>query len=126
MAILLNSIKGEPLTAREIDQNMAELDCRIKTLEDLAQAETAITVENVHDALVFKNGLGIEVGRAILPKWMPRVRGEWQLGEVYVFGDWVRFEGSLYFCIAPHIVPYTVPEGEMAFDKSKWELLIGE
>ena len=68
MGIVLRSIKGEPLTVQEMDQNMMELDCRIKALEDLSQAETAITVENVHDSLVFKNGLGTEVGRAILPK----------------------------------------------------------
>lgn len=125
MAIVLRSIKGEPLTMAEMDQNMAELDCRIKMLEDLAQAETAITVENVHDALVFKNGLGIEVGRAVLPKWMPRVRGEWQPGEVYAYGDWIRFEGQLYFCTAPHVVPYAVSDGEAAFERKHWELLLG-
>lgn len=125
MAIILRSIKGEPLTMAEMDQNMAELDCRIKTLEDLSQAETAITVENVHDALVFKNGLGIEVGRAVLPKWMPRVRGEWQPGEVYAYGDWVRFEGRLYFCTAPHVAPYAVSDGEVVFGEKNWELLLG-
>lgn len=125
MAITLRSIKGEPLTMAEMDQNMAELDCRIKVLEDLSQAETAITVENVYDALVFKNGLGIEVGRAVLPKWMPRVRGEWQPGEVYAYGDWVRFEGRLYFCTAPHVAPYSVADGEVAFEDKNWELLLG-
>jgi len=126
MAILLHSIKGEPLTTLEMDQNISQLDCRIKALEDLAQTETAITVDTLHDSLVFKNGLGIEVGRAILPKWMPRVRGEWQSGEVYAFGDWVRFDGKLYFCTAAHRVPYAVPDGETPFDTHKWELLIGE
>jgi hypothetical protein len=125
MALILRSIKGAPLTVVEMDQNMAELDCRLKALEDLAQAETAITVENVHDSLVFKNGLGIEVGRAVLPKWMPRVRGEWQPGEVYAFGDWVRFEGKMYFCIAAHVAPFSVSEGERAFDVKNWQLLLG-
>ncbi len=125
MGIVLRSIKGEPLTMTELDQNMSELDCRIKVLEDLAQAETAIKVENVHDALVFKNGLGIEVGRAVLPKWMPRVRGEWQPGEVYAYGDWIRFEGKLYFCIAAHVAPFAVAAGQAAFEGKHWELLIG-
>jgi hypothetical protein len=125
MAIILRSIKGEPLTVVEMDQNMAELDCRIKTLEDLAQAETAITVENVHDALVFKNGLGLEVGRVVLPKWMPRVRGEWQPGEVYAYGDWVRYEGVLYFCNVAHVVPYAVADGGTSFEKKNWQLLLG-
>ena len=125
MTIVLRSTKGVPLTALEMDQNMVGLDRRIKTLEDLAQAETAITVDNMHGTLVFKNGLGVEVGRAILPCWMPRVRGEWQPGEVYAFGDWVRLDGKLYFCNVPHIVPFSVPDGEVVFSEKNWQLLLG-
>lgn len=125
MAIVLRSIKGEPLTAAEMDCNIAGLDARLKVLEDLAQSETEITVENVHDALVFKNGLGFEVGRAILPKWMPRVRGEWQPGEVYTFADWVRHDGKLYFCNVPHVAPFSAGDGEVVFEEAKWELLLG-
>eukprot|EP01035_Chromulina_nebulosa_P020447 gene20447-26531_t len=90
-----------------MDQNMTELDQRLKRLEDLSMAEAAITVEDHQGALVFKNGLGEEVGRAVLPRWMPRLRGDWQPGEVYAFGDWVRFEHKVYFCKTPHVTPYT-------------------
>lgn len=125
MGIILRSIKGEPLTVAEMDQNFTELDSRIKALEDLTQAETALMVESSAESLVFKNGLGLEVGRAVLPKWMPRVRGEWQPGEVYALGDWVRFEGKLYFCNVAHVAPFSEMGCEDVFDKVKWQLLLG-
>lgn len=125
MGIVLRSVKGEPLTVAEMDQNLRELDSRIKTLEDLAHAETAFSVESSCESIVFKNGLGFEVGRAVLPKWMPRVRGEWQPGEVYALGDWVRFEGKLYFCNAAHVAPFSLAEGEDVFDAKNWDLLLG-
>ena len=125
MGIILRSIKGEPLTVAEMDQNFIGLDSRIKVLEDLTQAETALMVESSSESLVFKNGLGLEVGRVVLPKWMPRVRGEWQPGEVYALGDWVRFEGKLYFCNAAHVAPFSIAEGENVFDVKNWDLLLG-
>lgn len=125
MAIILRSTKGEPLTITEMDSNISQLDNRLKALETLTQSENTLTVENQHDTLVFKNGLGCEVGRAILPKWMPRVRGDWQPGEVYAFGDWVRYQEKLYFCKAAHVAPFTTVECMDVFDVKNWELLLG-
>jgi hypothetical protein len=109
----------------EMDGNLAELDRRIQILENLAQSENTMTVENQYDALVFKNGLGFEVGRAVLPKWMPRLRGDWQPGEAYAFGDWVRYDEKLYFCKTPHVAPFTPMDCADVFEINKWELLIG-
>lgn len=125
MAILLRNVKGEPLTIAEMDGNLSELDARIKALEDLSHAENSLHIESQHDALIFKNGLGIEMGRAILPKWMPRIRGEWQPGEAYAFGDWVRYLGKMYFCKVPHVAPFTIAGSDDVFVNQNWELLMG-
>jgi hypothetical protein len=137
MAILLRNHKGMPLTAQEMDHNMAELDQRLKRLEDLSMAETRITIEHQAGLLVFKNGLNEELGQVELPRWMPRARGEWQAGEVYSFGDWVRFDGKLYFCKTPHVAPFvasqaatcelaqTTVAGTCGFEFRHWELLMG-
>jgi hypothetical protein len=117
MALILRTIKGEPLTIAEMDQNLMELDQRIKALEDLAQAEASIHIETRHDTLVFKNGIGEEIGRTTLPRWMPRPRGDWKVGETYAFGDWVRYDSKLYFCVRAHIA------GE--FNDEQWQLLMG-
>ncbi len=117
MALILRTTKGEPLTIAEMDQNLMELDQRLKTLEDLAQADNPLQIETQQDTLIFRNGMGDEIGRAALPRWIPRLRGDWQVGETYAFGDWVRYESRLYFCLTAHVAE--------AFDETKWQLLLG-
>ncbi len=119
MSILLRSHKGAPLTAAEMDANMNELDQRLKRLEDLSMAETKMTVEHRNGLLVFKNGLNEACGRAELPRWTPRLRGEWQAGGAYAVGDWVRFKGKVYVCKGFHVAPFAEMRGEAVNDAIK-------
>jgi hypothetical protein len=117
MALILRTTKGEPLSIAEMDQNLMELDNRLKTLEDLAQVDNPLQIETQHNTLIFRNGMGDEIGRALLPRWVPRPRGDWRIGETYVFGDWVRYDSRLYFCLTAHVAD--------VFEVTQWELLLG-
>ncbi len=61
--------------------------------------------------------VGDKIGRALLPRWIPRPRGDWRAGETYAFGDWVRYDSRLYFCLTAHVSD--------VFETTQWELLLG-
>jgi hypothetical protein len=131
MKLTLRITKGIPLTVEELDGNFTQLENRICALErgahhdlndglsdyldDGVENKPPLILTQDNDVVIFKNRRGNEMGRAVLPRWVPRHRGAYACGEFYALSDWVRYAGSLYFCKTPHIA------GE--FDADKWELL---
>ena len=103
MALVFREKKGAPLTIAEIDGNFKHLQERLESLvEAPAYVESIKELKQEGDVIMVLGTLGTELGRIQLPKYTPRLRGNWEPQKKYVGGDWVRYKGRLYLCQKTH------------------------
>lgn len=103
MGIIYRSQKKEPLTIEEMDGNFANLDDRVKYLEThppLAEGISKVTQEG--DQLTLHGTFGTLLGKVILPKVFPSLKGKWQPQIAYRVFDWVQVNQGIYSCAQSH------------------------
>lgn len=119
MPIVLRGTKGSPLSFQELDKNFSVLDERLNEIENgtlCVEGLREIKVEN--DQISFVGTHGRIWGPFNLPKFIPRMMGEWKESQHYVIGDWVYQEGKAYMCREAHM------SFEFLQEITKWQLLL--
>lgn len=118
MPIIYRREKGIPLTTLEMDENFSDLDQRIKELETkpiLAEGIRSIIQEG--DQIVITGTFGTTWGPFVLPKCLPRPRGDWQENTPYAVGDWVIVKRNSFACVKAHM-------SSEVFDLECWQLIV--
>lgn len=104
MTLTYRLIKGSPLTATEVDDNIRTLDERIRDLED--SQETQFPLGSIHREgpdITFQNTAGDIMGRISLPLPKMTPTGNWAPKTPYDFWDLCHYDGKIHICHTPHI-----------------------
>jgi len=105
MTITYRNLKGEPLSADELDQNFKELHERLEKVEKDIQPLSLGGIESITQEgadIIFKSKSGELLGRVTLPSLILRPRGLWVAQRDYLFYDICLFGGKTYCCKTPH------------------------
>ncbi len=118
MPIIYRHEKGIPLTAEEVDGNFSELDQRVQQLETKPiMAEGIRSIIQEGDQIVITGTFGTTWGPFILPKCLPRPRGDWQENTPYAIGDWVILDKDSFACMKAHMSGH-------AFESEFWKVVV--
>lgn len=118
MGIIYRHQKKEPLTIEEMDGNFANLEKRIINLENNpSSAEGILNVTQEGDQLTIHGTFGSILGKVILPKAFPTLKGRWQPKTAYRILDWVQMHKGIYSCVYSHT------STEFETDQKHWSLV---
>lgn len=112
--------KRSPLTIEEMDQNFETLEKRILDLEKHPLAGESIErIEQQSDQIRIVGTYGKTWGPFQLPKFLPRLMGEWGENKEYMYLDIIHHAGKSYICKDNH------KSTNFSTQAAHWQLLMG-